>query len=260
MRYFLLIVGIVVFALWSYDAAIARGECVPVRGSLMGFGDYELRRNVIAAMRAVAEQSPVDYDLLCRRVRAIEARDLSYKRDNRNAQYQPDSSGDLTQKGAIQIRRKPIFDAEDIEGILVHETCHAVLVQTRGDFSQEPCFLREHAYVLAKPEKSPEEKSARLIRTAGYERHAWCRLSGVSDGAKRQGSCVFINNGLTSATMCAQVFFRMGTERSDEQEVCAELEQVSYREVLFPVDSPGEGARFDFSSPDRPSTEGAGAD
>jgi len=243
-----------------YHFNLTRSECVPIQGLFVRWGDYEREENIKTALQNIRVYSPEDYNRICTRASSIhitsfENQLVPFVSPDARGTYTPDRSN-LAVKGIIIIDR----DATDgsmvgLERTLVHEACHALLIQESADFSEEPCYSRDSEYFdlrpkeltepkKAEPEKSLEQKSAELIEQTGEKSHTYCSLK-EQNAPVAQGDCVFINYITESKQMCASVFLKQGGIKAVEQEVCGEVGAVDYRSISFELEYPENAQESD---------------
>jgi len=230
---------------YAYNFSRAHAGCIPVQGSFFRWKDYERREKILEALRNIKEYSPEDYEHICTRAKSIqivrfEDQWVPVVPTDSLGSYFPDPK-DPSVKGVINIDREAALSFKsDVERVLVHEACHAYLIQTVGDSSQEPCFSREHAYLLARPKMSPEERSAEMQQRTGKKFYAYCSPRS-KDTAAIKGECVFINYTTESKNVCAKIFLKNGIEVELEKELCREVEALSYGvpsfELKYPADT-----------------------
>lgn len=233
---------ILVGALYVHYFSVSHAACVPLRGVWFRRGDHQRLKNIATALLNIQKYSPEDYDRVCERASLI--RLASFKNQlvpvvpyHTQGTYTSDQNN-LSAKNLITIDRDTAAGSMDkLEPILVHEACHAFLIQTSGDSSEPPCYSRAQEYVLKKPKvplepKSLEQRSAELIKQTGERFHAYC-ASRERDALSARGECVFINYTLESKQMCVRVFLVQGNIRAVEQEACGEVGAVGYRSIPF---------------------------
>lgn len=245
--------------LYLNDYRLAHSGCVPIEGSFFRWSDRARRDNIKQALNAIREYSPEDYERICTRAKSIQ---IVRFEDQWTPTVPTDSLGsyfsdpeDISAKGVISIDREAALGFKsDVERVLVHEACHAYLMQTIGDPSQEPCFRREHAYLLARPKMPLEERSAEMQQRTGTKFYTYCSKKS-EDKAAIKGDCVFINYTAESKNMCAKVFLKNGDKVEPEKKLCREIEALGYSNPLFELKYPagadsGIKYQFGFSSVD----------
>lgn len=241
---------------YAYNFSRTHAGCIPVQGSFFRWEDYKRREKILEALQNIKKYSPEDYERICTRAESIQ---IVRFEDQWVPVVPTDSLGayfsnpqDLSAKGVINIDRETALSYErDIEYVLVHEACHAYLIQTVGDSSQEPCFKRERAYLLARPKGSLEERSAEMQQRTGKKFYTYCSLKS-EDASATKGDCVFINYTTESKDMCAKVFLKNGTEVKFEKKICREIEAMGYGNPSFELEHPANGSgnikyQFEFS-------------
>lgn len=251
---------IVLSGIYAYHFNLTRSECISIQGLFIRWNDYEREKNIKTALQNIRVYSPEDYNRICTRASSIrissfENELVPFVSPDARGTYAPDRSN-LAAKGIIIIDR----DATDgsmigLERTLVHEACHAFLIQESADFSEEPCYSRDSEYFdlrpkeptepkKVEPEKSLEQKSAEFIEQTGERFHAYCSLKEQNAPAV-QGDCVFINYTTESKQMCANVFLKRGEIKAVEQEICGEVGAVDYRSISFELQYPKNAQESD---------------
>jgi hypothetical protein len=253
---FIIILLAVLGGAYAYHFRLTHAECIPLQGVLVRWGDYGRRENIKAALKNIRANSAEDYERICTRVSSIrlarfEDQIVPTSPFDAQGTYSPDQSS-LSAKGVITIDREAAGGRlSELEKTLVHEACHAFLIQTSGDFSETPCYSRAHKYLLARPKAPLAQQSAELIEETGEKFHAYCAPR-TQDALAMQGECVFINYTTESKNMCAKVVLKQGGVNKVEKEVCGGVDEVGYRSLPFELPYPnGVGEhkeyRFEFS-------------
>ncbi|OGZ95836.1 MAG: hypothetical protein A3I44_04560 [Candidatus Sungbacteria bacterium RIFCSPLOWO2_02_FULL_51_17] len=240
---------------FAYRYALSYGSCIPIQGSLFQRHDYERSRNIVVALQHIEQYSPEDYKRVCARASAItittfEDQLVPTVPIHALGAFFPDQD-DLTAKGVIKIDREVALSfMSQLERVLVHEACHAFQIQMYADFSEPPCYLRGHAYVMSRPEEPLAERSAEFIEKTGRQFYVYCSERG-STASRAQGECVFINYTTESKRMCAHVFLRKNDKDEIAKEVCAEVEPMEYQhpsfELAYPPGTALKSHQFGFS-------------
>lgn len=236
-RILLILLAAAAGGLYFNDYRLSHAECIPIEGSFFRWDDRVRKDNIKQAMSAIREYSPEDYERICTRAKSIqivrfEDQWIPTVPTDSLGSYSPNPE-DPSAKGVINIDRETALSFKsDIEHVLVHEACHAYLIQTVGDYSQEPCFNREHVYLLARPKMPLEERSAEMQKRTGKKFYAYCS-SKSEDVVAAKGDCVFINYTTESKNMCAKVFLKNGNKIELEKEICREIEALGYTNPSF---------------------------
>lgn len=231
----LLLISVATISVWHYRSI--RSQCIPIYGSWFRHGDYQAVAKITAAMGSIQKSSPEDYQRLCSLsayIRLIDFENSSLPLpDNTLGAYQWVTENPRVNGTILISRRVTKNSSSALEAVLVHEACHANQDAKGREADELECQERARNYLPKKPAMSLSELSASLIQQSGYENHGHCRTSKSFGKYQTQGSCVFINNTLQNEHLCATVFLTYAGEKIKDKQVCADLDPVAYKEVLF---------------------------
>lgn len=227
---------------YAYNFSRNYTECVLIKVPFFMWSDYGRREKILEALQNIEKYSIEDYARICTRISFI--RITSF--ENQLVRLVPPKSfgsyasnnDDLSLKGVVDIDRDATDGHMDgLERILIHEACHAYLVQTSRDFSESPCEIRAQEYIKSKPEIPLEQRKAEFLKQVGKKYYAYCSARSEDKNAIK-GDCVFINYTTESKNMCAKVFLKNGDKIELEKEVCRDINTMDYGNPSFELKYP----------------------
>src|SRR3989338_553998 len=175
--------------------------CVKISGGWdYPLEDWAIKKNIKVALDLIKEHSSQDYERLCvygPRIQLTGAPVLDSARPvsfGAAGHYIDRHYSTPEGQGLITINRAYAHDLLLLSEVIVHETCHAYLIQTQQDYREEPCYQRGWEHVARIPETiknllQPSDEPTPVVAFSVY-----CGDDKKIGANSIAGYCVFANN------------------------------------------------------------------